>query len=76
MKIRREGLVEKTDMLLFDIRELLQKLVELKSQDTIEVESVLLDEENKLTLIPCKYCGGAHEKPQHISACAKKNKRG
>lgn len=77
----RESLVEKRDQLLWDI---LQELTVIKHElkklnlgqgenTKGEVGGVL--QTTNVKMYKCKYCGGEHEKPQQITACARKNKK-
>jgi len=44
------------------------------ANEKVEIETKKEKSINKV--YDCKYCGGTHEKPQQIAACAKKNKGG
>jgi len=66
-EIKRNELIDSTDILLFDILAELKKLNSNKENDK--------PLENK-RLFDCKYCGGKHEKTWQIAQCGKKNKKG
>ena len=72
-ELRREQLIDDTDILLFDI---LNELKKLNKPIGLEKE---LDKHpyavSHLVKYDCKYCGGEHDKSWEIGLCAKKNKK-
>jgi hypothetical protein len=91
MELKRERMVDTTEVLLFDILQEMKKMnatFEYLSRTTVTGDA--LPEVGKFEgtlyngLLPmpkdgmrhCRYCGGWHEKTQQIAACAKKHKGG
>jgi hypothetical protein len=66
-EIKRNELIDSTDILLYDILEELKKLNSNKENDKPD---------EKVRFFDCKYCGGKHEKSWQIAQCGKKQKKG
>ena len=62
--------------LLSEIKGFNNTKVNLPSKEIIKPLNANEKVEIKAKVYDCKYCGGTHEKPQQIAACAKKNKGG
>jgi len=82
--MRRESLIDNTDILLFDI--LQTQLAILSELRTLNTPKVILPSKDKTeqesTVVinkkyPCKHCGGEHDRSIDIVNCGKKkNKKG
>jgi hypothetical protein len=84
--MKRSELVDKSEILLFDILQELIRLnytmdglrglnipnVNLPSQDKTEALKPVFVEDKGIT---CKHCNGTHENKGQTLACAKKNKK-
>jgi hypothetical protein len=80
-EIKRERLIEDSDILLFDILQELNNLKEIiDSMDKTYQKIQCGDKEIAITKLEkkfkCKYCGGEHEKAWQIAQCGKTQKKG
>jgi hypothetical protein len=70
-EIKRESLIDTTDVLLYDI---LQELKRLGNPQTVPT-TLAAQSNTQVTGFLCKYCGERHEKPQQIAACGQKRRK-
>lgn len=77
-EIKRERLIEDTDVLLFDILENMKEIAEIVRDlkvTHISDGNLSITKNAPPKLLDCKYCGKTHEFPWQIGLCAKKNKK-
>ena len=72
-EIKRDRLVQDTDILLFDILHELKKMNLRSNLLTIPVYAP--EPVEKVKGFKCKYCGGTHEKAWQIGICGKNSKK-